>query len=159
MNNKKKLKIAIGTDAFPPTTDGISNVAQSYAQIINKNLGEAVVVTPKNPNQLDYRYDYQIYRYKSWWLPSKEGYSIGWPFKDELHQDIINMNFDLLHSHAPLATSYYFRRVVEKKKFQQCLLITQNMNTILTDVFRQRRQGILHIDFCLIISMPQTKFG
>ncbi len=26
------------------------------------------------------------------------------------------MNFDILHSHAPLATSYYFRRVVEKKK-------------------------------------------
>lgn len=112
----KKLKIAIGTDAFPPTTDGISNVAQSYAEIINKNLGEAVVVTPKNPNQRDYRYDYQIYRYKSWYIPSKEGYSVGWPFKDELHQAIVDMNFDLLHSHAPLATSYYFRRVVEKKK-------------------------------------------
>ena len=116
MENRKKLKIAIGTDAFPPTTDGISNVAQSYADIINKKFGEAVVVTPKNPNQLDYRYDYQIYRYKSWWVPSKEGYSIGWPFKDQLHQDIIDMNFDVLHSHAPLATSYYFRRVVEKKK-------------------------------------------
>lgn len=112
----KKLKIAIGTDAFPPTTDGISNVAQSYANIINKSLGEAVVITPKNPNQRDYRYDYQIYRYKSWYIPSKEGYSVGWPFKEELHQAIVDMNFDLLHSHAPLATSYYFRRVVEKKK-------------------------------------------
>ena len=111
----KKLKVAIGTDAFPPTTDGISNVAQSYAYEINKNLGEAVVVTPKNPNQLDYRYDYKIYRYKSWWIPSKEGYSVGWPFKDELHQDIINMNFDILHSHAPLATSYYFKRFDQKK--------------------------------------------
>ena len=112
----KKLKVAIGTDAFPPTTDGISNVAQSYANIINKSLGEAVVITPKNPNQRDYRYDYQIYRYKSWYIPSKEGYSVGWPFKEELHQAIVDMNFDLLHSHAPLATSYYFRRVVEKKK-------------------------------------------
>jgi len=112
----KKLKIGIGTDAFPPTTDGISNVAQSYAQIINSKLGEAVVITPKNPNQQDYKYGYKIYRYKSWWLPSSEGYSIGWPFKEELHQDIVDMNFDLLHSHAPLATSYYFRRVVEKKK-------------------------------------------
>lgn len=111
----KKLKVAIGTDAFPPTTDGISNVAQNYAYEINKKLGEAVVVTPKNPNQLDYRYDYEIFRYKSWWVPSKEGYSVGWPFKDELHQKIIDMNFDILHSHAPLATSYYFRRVVEKK--------------------------------------------
>ena len=87
----------------------------------NKKFGEAVVVTPKNPNQLDYRYDYQIYRYKSWWVPSKEGYSIGWPFKDQLHQDIIDMNFDILHSHAPLATSYYFRRVVEKKKIPTVL--------------------------------------
>lgn len=112
----RKLKVGIGTDAFPPTTDGISNVAQSYAQQINNGLGKAVVITPKNPNQLDYRYNYEIFRYKSWYIPSKEGYSVGWPFKDELHQAIVDMNFDILHSHAPLATSYYFRRVVEKKK-------------------------------------------
>ena len=31
------------------------------------------------------------------------------------------MNFDLHHSHAPLATSYYFRRVVEKKKIPTVL--------------------------------------
>lgn len=111
----KKLKIGIGTDVFPPTTDGISNAAQSYASQINKNLGEAVVITPKNPNQHDYKYDYQIFRYKSWYVPSKEGYSVGWPFKEELHQAILDMNFDILHSHTPLATSYYFRRVVEKK--------------------------------------------
>lgn len=116
MDLNQKLKIGIGSDAFPPTTDGISNVAQSYASHINKGLGEAVIITPKNPNQQDYKYDYEIFRYKSWWIPSKEGYSIGWPFKDSLHQEIINRNFDLLHSHAPLATSYYFRRVTEKKK-------------------------------------------
>lgn len=113
---KDKLKVGLGSDAFPPTTDGISNVVQNYAHQISRGLGEPVIITPKNPNQQDYKYDYEIFRYKSWWLPSKEGYSIGWPFKDELHQAIINMNFDILHSHAPLATSYYFRRVVEKKK-------------------------------------------
>ncbi len=112
---ERKIKVGIGSDAFPPTTDGISNVAQNYAYEINKKLGEAVIITPKNPNQLDYRYDYEIFRYKSLWLPSKEGYSIGCPFKDELHQKIIDMNFDILHSHTPLATSYYFRRVTEKK--------------------------------------------
>ena len=112
---KKKLKVAIGTDAFPPTTDGISNVAQSYAQEINKGLGEAVVITPKNPNAQDHKYNYEIFRYKSLYVPSKEGYAVGWPFRDELHQAIIDMNFDILHSHAPLATSFYFRRVVEKK--------------------------------------------
>lgn len=113
---ERKIKVGIGTDAFPPTTDGISNVAQSYAQEINNGLGEAVVITPKNPNQQDHRYNYEIFRYKSLYVPSKEGYAVGWPFKDELHQAIIDKNFDILHSHAPLATSYYFRRVVEKKK-------------------------------------------
>ena len=54
---KDKLKVGIGTDAFPPTTDGISNVAQNYASQINDKLGEAVVITPKNPNQLDYKYE------------------------------------------------------------------------------------------------------
>ena len=117
----KKLKVGIGTDAFPPTTDGISNVAQNYAAEINKRLGEAVVITPKNPNQLDYKYNYEIFRYKSWWVPSKEGYSIGWPFKESLSYDIINRNFDLLHSHAPLATSYYFRLVNRKKRIPTVL--------------------------------------
>ena len=53
-----ELKIAVGTDAFPPTTDGISNVAQNYASLINKEHGKAVIVTPKNPNQQDANYDY-----------------------------------------------------------------------------------------------------
>ncbi len=117
----KRYKIAIGTDAFPPTTDGISNVAQSYAEILNKRLCDAVVVTPKNPNQKDKKYPYEIFRYKSWWVPSKEGYSVGWPFKESLSYDIINKNFDLLHSHAPLATSYYFRLVNRKKRIPTVL--------------------------------------
>ena len=107
----KELKIAVGTDAFPPTTDGISKVAENYADILNKKHCKAVVVTPKNPNQQDEKYNYEIFRYKSWWIPSREGYSIGWPFKESLSYDIINKKFDLLHSHAPLATSYYFRLV------------------------------------------------
>lgn len=115
------IKVAIGTDAFPPTTDGISNVAQSYAKILNEKLCKAVVVTPKNPNQQDKKYNYEIYRYKSWWVPSKEGYSIGWPFKEQLSYDIVNKGFDLLHSHAPLATSYYFRLVNRVKRIPTVL--------------------------------------
>ncbi len=118
---KEDLKIAIGSDAFPPTTDGISNVAQSYAAILNKSHCKATIITPKNPNQQDKKYPYEIFRYKSWWVPTKEGYSVGWPFKDKLHYEIINRNFDLLHSHAPLATSYYFRLVNRKKRIPTVL--------------------------------------
>ncbi len=116
-----ELKIAVGTDAFPPTTDGISNVAQNYASLINKEHGKAVIVTPKNPNQQDANYDYEIFRYKSWWIPSKEGYSFGWPFGDKLSYEIINRGFDVLHSHCPLATSYYFRLVNRKLRIPTVL--------------------------------------
>lgn len=118
---KQDLNIAIGSDAFPPTTDGISNVAQNYACVLNKNHCRATIVTPKNPNQQDKKYPYEIFRYKSWWVPTKEGYSVGWPFKDKLHYEIINRSFDLLHSHAPLATSYYFRLVNRKKRIPTVL--------------------------------------
>ena len=34
----KTLKVGIGRDGFPPTTNGLSNVAQNYAAEINKRL-------------------------------------------------------------------------------------------------------------------------
>lgn len=115
-----ELKIAIGTEAFPPTIDGISTVAKCYADIINDKLGEAVIVTPKNPNQEDYKYKYKIYRYKSLFTFG-EGYPVGWPFKRQFSEDIIDMNFDILHSHCPIATSYFFRRVNRIKRIPQIL--------------------------------------
>lgn len=115
-----KLKIAIGTEAFPPTIDGTSTVAKCYADIINNQLGQAVVVTPKNPNQEDYKYPYEIYRYKSLFTFG-EGYPVGWPFKEEFATDIIAKGFDVLHSHCPIATSYFFRRINRIHRIPQIL--------------------------------------
>ena len=112
----KKLKIGIGTDAFPPTTDGVCTVTKNYAEYLNKNHCTATIITPKNPYAEDEKYPYEIFRYKSWWIPSTSGYSIGWPFKESLSYDIINKGFDLLHSHCPLASSYYFRLINDKKR-------------------------------------------
>lgn len=117
-----KLKIAIGTEAFPPTIDGISTVAKCYADIINTSddMGEAVIVTPKNPNQEDYKYPYEIYRYKSLFTFG-EGYPVGWPFKKEFALDMIAKDFDILHSHCPIATSYFFRRINRLHRIPQVL--------------------------------------
>ncbi len=112
---EKKLKIGIGTDAWPPTIDGVCTVAKCYADIINERLGEAVAITPNNPNQQDYLFPYKIYRYKSLFTFG-EGYPVGWPFKKVFSTDIVDMNFDILHSHCPIATSYYFRRVNRIKR-------------------------------------------
>jgi glycosyltransferase involved in cell wall biosynthesis len=118
LNNK--LKIGIGTEAFPPTIDGISTVAKCYADIINEKLGEATIITPKNPNQEDYKYPYEIYRYKSLFTFG-EGYPVGWPFKKQFATDVINMDLDILHSHCPIATSYFFRRINRIKRIPQIL--------------------------------------
>lgn len=116
----KKLKIAIGAEAFFPTIDGGCTVSKCYADIINEKLGEAVVVTPENPNKQDYKFPYQIYRYKSLFTFG-EGYPVGWPFKERFANDIIDMNFDILHSHCPIATSYFFRRINRKKRIPHVL--------------------------------------
>lgn len=116
----EKLKIALGTESFPPTVDGISTVVKCYANIINEKLGEASVVVPKIPNNEDYKYPYEIYRYKSLFTFG-EGYPVGWPFKEQFATDIIDRNFDVLHSHCPIATSYFFRRINRIQRIPQIL--------------------------------------
>lgn len=117
---EKKLKVALGNDAFFPTIDGVNTVIKYYAEHINKELGEAVVITPENPNKKDYMYPFEVYRYKSLFTFG-EGYPVGWPFKREFAEDIINMNFDILHSHCPVATSYFFRRINRIKRIPTIL--------------------------------------
>lgn len=142
-----KLKIAIGTEAFPPTIDGTSTVAKCYADIINNQLGEAIVVTPKNPNQEDYKYPYEIYRYKSLFTFG-EGYPVGWPFKEEFATDIIAKNVDVLHSHCPIATSYFFRRINRICRIPQILTYHTKYEydfdqRIPTHIVRHRAYGFL----------------
>ena len=117
---EKHLRVGIGSDAYYPTIDGGCLVARCYAEIINEKLGEAIVITPKNPNAEDYRFPYQIYRYKSLFTFG-EGYPVGWPFKEVFANDVIDMNLDILHSHCPIATSYFFRRINRKKRIPTVL--------------------------------------
>ena len=45
----KKLKIALGTDAFPPNVDGIVYTVMNYANYLQKMGCDVTVVTPENP--------------------------------------------------------------------------------------------------------------
>lgn len=107
----KKLKIALGTDAFPPNVDGIVYTVMNYANYLQKMGCDVTVVTPENPSAGKDRYPFHVYRYQNLKIPNKDKYPIGWPFKKKFRIDIKNMHFDLLHSHCPLATSYFFRLV------------------------------------------------
>ena len=116
----EKLKIALGNDSFFPTVDGVNTVIKFYADYINRDLGEAVIIAPDNPNKKDYIFPYPVYRYKSLFTFG-EGYPVGWPFKRQYAEDIVGMDFDLLHSHCPVATSYFFRRVNRIKRIPTIL--------------------------------------
>ena len=111
----KKLKVGLGNDSFFATIDGVNTVIKYYAEYINKELGEAVIITPDNPNKKDYMFPFEVYRYKSLFTFG-EGYPVGWPFKRQYAEDIVNMNFDILHSHCPVATSYFYRRINRIKR-------------------------------------------
>lgn len=89
-------------------------VVENYAKFINQNHGKAVVITPKNPNSHDGQFPYEIYRYKSFPYQVNEGYRIGWPFKEVFSKDVIHRKFDLLHSHCPLASTFFMNRVTHK---------------------------------------------
>lgn len=117
----KKLRIGIGSDAIPPTIDGISNCVDNYARLINKDHGYAIMLAPYNPNQKEYKYDYPVYTYKSWAFFVNEEYRIGWPFKECFRLDVRKMKLDLLHSHCPLASSYLFKLVIEEQKIPHIL--------------------------------------
>lgn len=113
-----KLRIGIAADAIPPTVDGIANVADNYAKYISKNHGEAIMLTPRNPNQRGRRYPYPVYHYRSWLYPpmKKEGYRIGWPFKGYIREEVRALHCDLYHSHCPLASSYLIKLALKKQK-------------------------------------------
>lgn len=154
----KSLKIAIGTEAFPPTIDGISTVAKCYADVINEKYGKSGYSNSKKPNQEDYKYPYEIYRYDSLFTFG-EGYPVGWPFKKQFALDIIAKNFDILHSHCPIATSYFYRRINRIHRIPQILTYHTKYEYDIEGrvpiwAIRHRAYG-----FLLNNTNRQTKFG
>lgn len=113
-----KLRIGIAADAIPPTLDGISNTVDNYAKYIDKNHGEAIMLVPKNSAQNGVTYPYKIHKYRSWIYPPmyKEGYRIGWPFKQYIREEVRALHCDLYHSHCPLASSYLIKLTLEEQK-------------------------------------------
>lgn len=112
-----KLKIGIACDAIPPAIDGIANTVHNYGKIINDEHGECVVMTPRNPAHKKMSYPYDIFEYNSWIYPPmyKEGYRIGWPFKQYIREEARALNCDVYHSHVPLASSYLIELALQEQ--------------------------------------------
>lgn len=99
-----RLHIGQFNDSFPPTIDGVAQTVKNYAECLHRKHCDVTVVTPAYKNVTD-NYPFDVFRYQSIPLDPKIGYRAGNAFDPEALVKLRRKNFDLLHVHAPFASS------------------------------------------------------
>ncbi len=113
----KKMKVGIFVDSFYPIIDGVSQVVNNYCYYLNKyDDVEVILVTPKYPNADYSKYEFNIYPYMSFGSNKRVSYRVGWPFVPKLLKDMKDFDFDIIHIHAPLASSELVRLINKNRK-------------------------------------------
>ena len=102
-------KICLMNDSFPPVIDGVANAVTNYAGVIQKDYGQATVVTPYYPDADDTKFPFEVVRYPSLDLTKLVGYRAGNPISAEIMQQLEAKQFDLIHSHCPVASTVLAR--------------------------------------------------
>ncbi len=103
-----KMTIGLFNDSFPPTIDGVANVTVNYAQIIQQELGKAVVATPFYPHVTD-DYPFKVIRYPSAYISSNLGYRAGYPFDPIVLGELERERIELIHTHCPVVSTILAR--------------------------------------------------
>jgi len=109
-----KLNVCIINDSFPPLVDGIANTVVNYGRVINNGLGKATVCAPYYPDCNDSRFEFDVVRYPSIDTTGLVGYRAGVPFSAEIINNLKSRNFDIIHSHCPIASSMLGRVLREE---------------------------------------------
>ena len=108
------LKIAILTDSYYPSFDGVINVVQNYMRKLGKE-NDCTLIAPKYPKKWKYveSDEFRVIRCKS--LPGVEGYRLAVPqFDRNLFKFLKNGKFDLIHVHSPFGLGKYAIKVGKK---------------------------------------------
>ena len=100
----KRLHIGQFNDSFPPTIDGVAQAVKNYAQNLHQNHCDVTVVTPRYQGVED-NYPFDVYRYQSLPLEKQLRYRVGNPFNPKTLVELRKKKFDLIHIHAPFASS------------------------------------------------------
>ncbi len=108
------LHVCLLNDSFPPMLDGVANVTQNYADIINRNYGTATVVTPAYPDVTD-NYPYEVIRYASMDTTKLVGYRTGYPFDAKVLERLSTLPMDIMHVHCPFISAQLCRVVRETR--------------------------------------------
>lgn len=99
-----RLHIAQFNDSFPPMIDGVAQVVKNYAAVLQRNHCDVTVVTPSYKDVVD-DYPFTVHRYSSLPVEKKLGYRAGFAFSPRTIHQLRQQKFDLLHIHAPFASS------------------------------------------------------
>lgn len=105
-----KLKVGIFVDSFYPVVDGVSQVVDNYCKYLNKyDDVDVTLVTPRYPGGNYGKYSFKTYIYNSFGSNKSVGYRVGWPFIVKTVREVRDLDFDIIHIHAPLASSELVR--------------------------------------------------
>lgn len=106
------LNVCLMNDSFPPVVDGVANAVVNYAKILTETEGLCVVATPEYPNVKD-NYPFPVVRYPSIDTTKMTGYRAGNPFAPATVAALAAMNFDIIHTHCPVASTVLARSLRE----------------------------------------------
>ncbi len=113
MNQQYGMHVCLMNDSFPPTIDGVANCVKNYADIIERDLGHALVCTPHYPRVTD-AYPYPVLRYPSFSMSNKSfGYRTGMPFDRKTIERLKQWPIDVIHAHCPIMSMVMARTVRE----------------------------------------------
>ena len=110
----EKRSICLINDSFPPVIDGVANAVTNYATVIQRDYGDATVVTPYYPDADDSVYPFPVLRYPSIDMTKLVGYRAGFPLSPELMEQVEGRHIDLIHSHCPV-TSMVLARMLRQR--------------------------------------------
>ena len=106
------MNVCLMNDSFPPTIDGVANCVKNYADIIERDMGHAIVCTPHYPHVVD-DYPYPVLRYPSVNLSRAFGYRAGVPFNRKIIEQLKQSPIDIIHAHCPIISMILARTVRE----------------------------------------------
>lgn len=104
----EKFNVCLLNESFPPIIDGVANVVLNYADIIQRNFGNAVVATPSYPGVTD-DYPYPVVRYPSINTTKSIGYRTGLPYWPGAIRELIKRDIDVIHTHCPFVSTLIAR--------------------------------------------------
>lgn len=109
------FSVGLFNDSFPPTIDGVAQTVKNYAENLSRKDCRVTVVTPKYRGVEDY-YPYEVIRYPSLSAGARVGYRVGIPFGPETIRKLRSCHFDIMHIHAPFASSVLVKTINHRPK-------------------------------------------